>query len=253
MVFLHFEWQVLLLWMFSWFLNLEIKHLYHKNSAQSHRVQNSVNEDKMKPKGEPEFIVEDSRAQNAPAMHEKRGQWANKKEVILAVVGEIIGLGNVWRFPYLCFKNGGGKKVINVAELHFSSVFLCFCVHCVAELFPAGAFLICYTFFLVSLGIPGFFLEVSLGQLTGQGVVTCWRRICPLMEGTHTSIAALPCFAAVTPDVVLDERYRLRDSGDCHLYGDILHRHPGLGIFLPVRLLPRCSPLGQLQQHLEHR
>lgn len=37
-----------------------------------------------------------------------RGQWSSKVEFILAVAGQIIGLGNVWRFPYLCYKNGGG-------------------------------------------------------------------------------------------------------------------------------------------------
>uniref|UniRef100_A0A8C7PUB5 Sodium- and chloride-dependent GABA transporter 2 n=1 Tax=Oncorhynchus mykiss TaxID=8022 RepID=A0A8C7PUB5_ONCMY len=37
----------------------------------------------------------------------ERGQWGNKVEFVLSVAGEIIGLGNVWRFPYLCYKNGG--------------------------------------------------------------------------------------------------------------------------------------------------
>ncbi|KAF2979746.1 hypothetical protein EK904_012770 [Melospiza melodia maxima] len=40
----------------------------------------------------------------------ERGQWNNKLEYVLSVAGEIIGLGNVWRFPYLCYKNGGGKS-----------------------------------------------------------------------------------------------------------------------------------------------
>uniref|UniRef100_A0A2K5SJH6 Sodium- and chloride-dependent GABA transporter 2 n=1 Tax=Cebus imitator TaxID=2715852 RepID=A0A2K5SJH6_CEBIM len=37
----------------------------------------------------------------------ERGHWNNKIEFVLSVAGEIIGLGNVWRFPYLCYKNGG--------------------------------------------------------------------------------------------------------------------------------------------------
>lgn len=39
-----------------------------------------------------------------------RGQWANKLEFLLAVAGTLVGLGNLWRFPYLCYKNGGGKS-----------------------------------------------------------------------------------------------------------------------------------------------
>lgn len=39
----------------------------------------------------------------------ERGQWANKVEFMLAVAGTLVGLGNLWRFPYLCYKNGGGK------------------------------------------------------------------------------------------------------------------------------------------------
>ena len=41
-------------------------------------------------------------------VEEIRKGWGNKMEYILATIGFAVGLGNVWRFPYLCQKNGGG-------------------------------------------------------------------------------------------------------------------------------------------------
>ncbi|XP_038063797.1 sodium- and chloride-dependent glycine transporter 1-like [Patiria miniata] len=84
--------------------------------------------------------------------NKQRGNWSHPLDFVLSCLGLAVGLGNVWRFPFLCYRNGG------------------------------GAFLIPYFLSLAFAGMPLVFMEINFGQYCSLGLMTCWRAL-PILKG----------------------------------------------------------------------
>jgi len=96
----------------------------------------------------------------------ERGNWGNQIEFVLTCVSYAVGLGNVWRFPYLCYKNGG------------------------------GAFLVPYIIMLSIAGLPIFFMEMAFGQFASLGPISIWR-CCPLMKGLGYGMVTVSTYICI--------------------------------------------------------
>ena len=97
-------------------------------------------------------------------VEEKRPNWNNRIEFLLACVGYSVGLGNVWRFGYLCSKSGG------------------------------GAFLIPYFINLIIVAVPLMYMEFSVGQFTRRGPIGAMAKICPFFKGTGIATVVISFF-----------------------------------------------------------
>ncbi|WP_019672950.1 sodium-dependent transporter [Psychrobacter lutiphocae] len=78
---------------------------------------------------------------------EKRENWSSRSGFILAAVGSAVGLGNIWRFPYVAYENGG------------------------------GAFLIPYLIALLTAGLPLLYLDYVIGQRFKGAPPTAYKRL----------------------------------------------------------------------------
>ena len=54
-------------------------------------------------------------AQSAP----KRETFSGRNAFIMAAIGSAVGLGNIWRFPYTTYENGGGRFLLSLILLHY--------------------------------------------------------------------------------------------------------------------------------------
>ena len=80
-------------------------------------------------------------------MAENRGTFGSKLGIILATAGSAVGLGNIWRFPYMTGMNGG------------------------------AAFILIYLLFVLMLGVPGMVAEFVVGRHSGANAATAFRQL----------------------------------------------------------------------------
>ncbi|XP_053670372.1 sodium-dependent serotonin transporter [Anopheles nili] len=103
----------------------------------------------------------------------RRETWSQKAEFLLAVIGFAVDLGNVWRFPYICYQNGG------------------------------GAFLIPYCIMLLFGGLPLFYMELALGQFHRCGCLSIWKRICPALKGVGYAICLIDIYMGMYYNTII--------------------------------------------------
>lgn len=53
--------------------------------------------------------------------------WSNELDLIINCIGYSVGLGNLWRFPFVAYKNGGGE--MKYIYIFFRSLLICLCIY----------------------------------------------------------------------------------------------------------------------------
>ncbi|XP_018055365.1 PREDICTED: sodium- and chloride-dependent transporter XTRP3 isoform X1 [Atta colombica] len=104
---------------------------------------------------------------------ENRAAWSGKMQFFLSIIGYSVGLGNIWRFPYLCQQNGG------------------------------GAFLIPFFVMLILEGVPLFLIELGLGQRMRQGALGVWNTIHPWLGGIGIASCIVTFFVTLYYNVII--------------------------------------------------
>ncbi|MBQ9894561.1 MAG: sodium-dependent transporter [Ruminococcus sp.] len=104
--------------------------------------------------------------ENSNEKDASRGSFGSKIGFILAAAGSAVGLGNIWRFPYLAAKYGG------------------------------GLFLLVYLIFAITFGFTLMLTEIAIGRRTGKSVIGAYRTV-------DKRFAPLGWLAAAIPALIL--------------------------------------------------
>lgn len=98
------------------------------------------------------IVISAGKAEQKEQADKPKEEWGNGLEFLFSCISLSVGLGNIWRFPYIAFQNGG------------------------------GTFVIPYLIALLIIGRPCYFLEISLGQFRGGGVLRAFD-LAPILKG----------------------------------------------------------------------
>ncbi|XP_067658349.1 sodium- and chloride-dependent glycine transporter 1-like [Haliotis asinina] len=101
-----------------------------------------------------------------------RGNWSNWLEFLFSMIGSMVGMGNIWRFPYICYHSGGAAFLIP----YFLAMFLC--------------------------GMPAILVELMYSQYSNLGPGRVWI-ICPLFQGIGYGMVVLISIVGVYYNVIL--------------------------------------------------
>ena len=94
--------------------------------------------------------------------NESRGSFTGSLGFVLAAAGSAVGLGNIWRFPYLAAKDGG------------------------------GIFLLCYLILALTFGFTLLITEISIGRKTGKSPLAAYSQLHPKMGWVGVAASVIP-------------------------------------------------------------
>lgn len=98
--------------------------------------------------------------------HNKRSKFSGTIGFVLAAAGSSVGLGNIWRFPYLAAKDGG------------------------------GVFLLCYIVLALTFGFTLLTTEIAIGRKTGESPLTAYKKL-------HANWGWIGILACLVPFIIL--------------------------------------------------
>ena len=138
--------------------------------SQTAIPKNTVSTVEKKPVSDKESVVG---AASELENEDVRGKWSNQIEFFLSCLAFAVGIGNVWRFPYKCYKNGG------------------------------GVFLIPYFICLFVAALPLFFMELALGQFGQLGPNKIFGKLAPLLRGLGYGMLCITGYIVVYYNVII--------------------------------------------------